>query len=113
MRWCMQRSYRLIVFLDNPSALLSLSENHARSYTLKAARRKDSSGEFLSETQKRRPIGRIPVLSRVSAFAIPQSDRRALGASAVLGSPQVEHLALRQGLAERKLPVQPIYRGLR
>ncbi len=53
-------------------ALLSLSENHARSYALQAFLVKDLNREFLIETKKCTPIGKTPVKS---GFARSRSPR--------------------------------------
>jgi choline dehydrogenase-like flavoprotein len=58
--------------LGNPSALLSVSENHAQSKSLRAFPHNDLSGEFLIETQKCRSIGKTHALSGLQRMRSPR-----------------------------------------
>ena len=62
--------------LDRP--LVSLSENHARSETLKAILIKDLSNEFLIETHKRSQIGQTPIESGFQHSRFPSLTIKAL-----------------------------------
>jgi hypothetical protein len=58
-----EQKEKALKHLDTANALLSVSENHAQSKSLRAFPHNDLSGEFLSETQKCRPIGKTHTLS--------------------------------------------------
>jgi hypothetical protein len=54
------------------NALLSVSENHAQSKSLRAFPHNDLSGEFLIETQKCRSIGKTHALSGLQRMRSPR-----------------------------------------
>ena len=64
-------------------ALLSVSENHAQSKSLRAFPHNDLSGEFLSETQKRRPIGKTYVLSGLQRLRSPRVTKERYSGSRI------------------------------
>jgi hypothetical protein len=63
---------RSAALVPSPIALLSVSENHAQSKRLRAFPHNDLSGEFLSETQKCRPIGKTHALSGLQRLRSPR-----------------------------------------